>query len=206
MPQIKCNTCGQLEGKSEWFKITQSIDKCKSCRKQDADAEKDKALELQQQQLASAERKFDKELDYKKWEFEQTKKKDEEKAKSDEERELKQAKAQLDMLERQQKTAELHYQAVKLKANAAEKLGMAELERVKELKVMENRRLETFQNMEGDKNIDKMEAILLPASLLMPHSAIFADSLAIDNDEHEENNDENVSENLEAETSTVNSS
>ena len=55
MPQTKCITCGRFEGKSEWFKRTQSIQKCETCKKEEeekARKEHDEALALKDKELA----------------------------------------------------------------------------------------------------------------------------------------------------------
>ena len=52
MPQLKCKNCGRLEGKNEWFKSAESIEKCETCRKEDAEAEKNKAVALKEKELS----------------------------------------------------------------------------------------------------------------------------------------------------------
>ena len=58
MPQVKCKTCGKQEGKKEWFKSPQSIDKCEACKKAAADEAKELAVAVEKEKAASKEKEL----------------------------------------------------------------------------------------------------------------------------------------------------
>uniref|UniRef100_A0A1X7TQG3 Uncharacterized protein n=1 Tax=Amphimedon queenslandica TaxID=400682 RepID=A0A1X7TQG3_AMPQE len=162
MPQVKCLNCGRIEGESGWFKSAQSIGKCRLCRKEEMDAEKEKELALKDRDMTFKEHKLDKELEHRRWELNEKQKIDDKKAELAHQKEMQKINT----------SAEIKKEQIKSVASAVTKV---ESERMKLIQKAENNRAKIVQQMLQNGQEVSAEDV---RSLLLPVTALKLDSLS----------------------------